>query len=410
MKGFKQFITEEKLLVEGGNAKAINRKTQEVIARPQRMDMSKVSRKEIRKKLLDLFKDLNIQFGKKYEEPLWPSITVLTSGHAFNGSTEHLFDPEISDAEFKKYKKVVGDVDLTVPKKQMSKLFDLLADLEKKKLGGGHFVYLGQNKPKLVGHAINAIFQLQEPKVSLQVDFEGVNYEGDSPDAFGKFSHNSTWKDVQQGVKGLAHKILIQNFARVVSQMNNIVILTPSSVDAQGVIKAKPKVSSSITQELPTNLAFSVDRGVREKYAPAKDSKGSDVYIDGKQAFYQVKTINSKYSTDLSGIYQMLFNRKPKGDDLQKFHSFNGMLSLMKSNRVSQKVISNIFISILEKSFFGKYAAGTENNNPEGDRNTKMVIVNRIVKEFPYLKSILEKSQQMIDRYYDNYKEVKVDS
>ena len=86
------------------------------------------------------------------------------------------------------------------------------------------------------------------------------------------------------------------------------------------------------------------------------------------------------------------------------------MLSLMKSNRVSQKVISNIFISILEKSFFGKYAAGTENNNPEGDRNTKMVIVNRIVKEFPYLKPILEKSQQMIDRYYDNYKEVKVDS
>ena len=192
-------------------------------------------------------------------------------------------------------------------------------DLEKKKLGGGHFVYLGQNKPKLMGHAINAIFQLQEPKINLQVDFEGVNYEGDSPDAFGKFSHNSTWKDVQQGVKGLAHKILIQNFARVVSQMNNIVILTPSSVDAQGIIKAKPKVSSSITQELPTNLAFSVDRGVREKYAPAKDSKGQDVYIDGKQAFYQVKTANSKYSTDLSGIYQMLFNL-----------NFNSLISMVR--------------------------------------------------------------------------------
>ena len=76
MKGFKQFIIEEQLLVEGGNAKAINRKTQEVIARPQRLDMSTVSRTDIRKKLLDLFKDLNIQFGKKYEEPLWPSINV----------------------------------------------------------------------------------------------------------------------------------------------------------------------------------------------------------------------------------------------------------------------------------------------------------------------------------------------
>ena len=77
MKGFKQFIIEEQLLVEGGNSKAINRKTQEVIARPQRIDMSKVSRTDLRKKLLDLFKDLNIQFGKKYEEPLWPSMTAL---------------------------------------------------------------------------------------------------------------------------------------------------------------------------------------------------------------------------------------------------------------------------------------------------------------------------------------------
>ena len=65
MKGFKQFIIEEQLLTEGSNAKAINRKTQEVIARPQRMDMSKVSRKEIRKNFLDLFKDLNIEFGKE---------------------------------------------------------------------------------------------------------------------------------------------------------------------------------------------------------------------------------------------------------------------------------------------------------------------------------------------------------
>ena len=146
MKGFKTFLIEEKVLLEGGNAPFIKRETGEVLGRAERMDMSKVSRKEVRLSLIALFKELNILFGKKYNQPLWPSITTVTSGKAFNGSSEHFFDDRLSDAEFRKYKKIVGDVDLTIPKENLSKLFDMLTELENKKMANGDFIYKGQNK------------------------------------------------------------------------------------------------------------------------------------------------------------------------------------------------------------------------------------------------------------------------
>lgn len=409
MKGFKKFIIEEKILLEGGNAPFIKRETGEVLGRAERMDMSKVSRKEVRLSLLNLFKDLNIRFGKKFDKPLWPSINTLTTGKAFNGSSEHFFDDRLSDAEFRKYKKVVGDVDLTVPKENLSKLFDLLTELENKKLANGDFIYKGQNKKKIQGHQINAVFQLQNPKINLQVDFESVSYDKDSPDSFGKFSHNSTWKDIKEGLKGLAHKHLLTNIARALSEMNDVVVLTPASPVEP---PEKIKISTAATKQLPTNLAFSVDLGIRQKYEPAVNSKGQQVYVDGKQAFRELKTSQSKYSTDIPTIYTMLFKKKPSkdGKDLEKFHSFVGVLELLQQNRIPKKTIEKIFTFMLEKSFFGRGAQGSEVNNPEGDRNTKMTIVNRMVKQFPYLKPILEKSQPMIDKFYENYKEVKIDS
>ncbi len=65
---------------------------------------------------------------------------------------------------------------------------------------------------------------------------------------------------------------------------------------------------------------------------------------------------------------------------------------------------------MLQKSMFGRNSQGTEVNNPEGDRRTKMQIINKMVSKFPYLESILNQNKELIERYYDNYKEVKVDT
>lgn len=403
MKAFKQFVIEEQLLTEGGNSPFINRETGQVLGRAERMNMASVDRKEIQKQLLTMLQELNVKFGKMHGKPLWPSWSIVASGEAFNGSSEQFFDKTISDADFKKYKKTVGDMDLTIPHGNLGPLFDLLATLENKKLAGGAFIYKGQNKKKQNGHQINSIFQLQKPKLNLQIDFEGVNYEKDKPDAFGKFSHSSNWEDMKQGLKGLGHKLLLVNMARALSAMHNVVVLTPAST------ADKPRVSEAETEKFPSNLAFSVDSGVRFKYEPVmKDEKHLE--IEGKKAYKKVSTTKSTYTTNLKEIYHLMFSKEPSDTDLIKFRSFVGILSLLKKNKVKQQLIKNIFENILTKSLFCKHCQGTEVNNPDGDRNTKMIIVNKMVSEFDYLEPILDKAQPLIEKYYQNYRQVEVDT
>lgn len=403
MKAFKQFVIEEKLLTEGGNSPFINRETGQVLGRAERMNMSSVNRKEIQRQLLTLLKELNVKFGKMYDRPLWPSWSIVASGEAFNGSSEQFFDSSISDADFKKYKKTVGDMDLTIPHGNLKPLFDLLATLENKKLAGGTFIYKGQNKKKQHGHQINSIFQLQNPKINLQIDFEGVNYEKDRPDEFAKFSHSSNWEDMKAGLKGLGHKLLLMNMARALSEMHNVVVLTPSST------AENPKVSAAETEQFPTNLAFSVDSGARFKYEPVMKGE-QQLVIDDKKAYKKLPTTKSKYTTNLKEIFYMMFSKKPSETDMIKFRSFVGILSLLEEKKIKKQVIIAIFENILTKSMFCKHCQGTEVNNPDGDRNTKMIILNQMVSKFSYLKPILDKAQPMIEKYYQNYKEVKVDS
>lgn len=179
MKTFTQFITESKILNEGGNAPFINRETNEILGDAEKMDLKKVNRSKVTKSLLQMFTELDKLYEKKHNQKLWNDFSVIESGHAFNGSAEHFFNKQISDAEFKMHKPMVGDIDVTIAHDKLKPLFDLLAELENKNVTPA-FVYKGQNKKQQQGHQINAIFQLQNPKVNVQVDFEGVHYTEES--------------------------------------------------------------------------------------------------------------------------------------------------------------------------------------------------------------------------------------
>lgn len=405
MKSFSVFL-KESLILEGGNAPYINRETGEILGDAERMNLKEVNRTKIRKSLLKMFDSLNKLYQKKYNESIWTDMNVINSGHAFNGSSEHFFNSEISDDEFKTHKPTVGDIDVTIPRDKLKPLFELLAELENKNITPD-FVYMGQNKKQQQGHQINSIFQLQKPKLNIQVDFEGVTYTEDhKPTEFGKFSHNSAWDDIKQGMKGVGHKFLIQNLARGLSEMKDVVVLTKSSPSEP---PEKVKVSTAASSEAPTNLAFSVDRGIREKYVPAVDSQGKQVYVDGKPAFREVDTKKSVYHTDVKTMFTMIFKQEPSKADLQKFHSFVGILSLLKKYKVEDDLIKRAFENLLSKSLFGKGAQGLEKNNPEGDRAIKTKIVEEMIKKFPYLKPIYNGYDDEIKKYYDNYKMVKVE-
>ena len=131
MKTFNQFITESKILNEGGNAPFINRETGEILGDAEKIDLKNVNRTRVTKSLQLMFAQLDKLYEKKHGKKLWNDFSVVESGHAFNGSAEHFFNKEISDNEFKLHKPMVGDIDVTIAHDKLKPLFDLLAELEK---------------------------------------------------------------------------------------------------------------------------------------------------------------------------------------------------------------------------------------------------------------------------------------
>ena len=424
MKSFNQFITENKILNEGGNAPFINRETGEKLGDAHKIWFIKntdnkpvVDRTKLSESLIKMFEYLNKLYEKEHGAKLWDDFDVVRSGHAFNGSSYHFFNgkEKLTDAEFIKLKPTMGDVDVTIDGDKLAPLFDVLAKNEGKVIGKD-FVYMGQNKPKQQGHQINAIFQLRNPKVNVQVDFEGVEYKNNKPTPFSKFSHSSHLDDMKAGLKGVGHKLLLQNIARAVSEMKNIVVLTPTSSPPDNITVSKKQSALA-----PTNMAFSVDRGIRKKYEPVMYD-GKQVEVDGKLAYKEVtKAKKEDHITEISTMFKMLFNI-PKTDDLdekkfeekykdalENFESFTGLLKLMETY-LDENTVKKTFKFLLDKSLFGKAAQGFEKNNPEGDRKIKMKIVEELIKEFDYLKPIYDEFEEQIETYYKNYKTVKVEA
>jgi len=328
MKSFQKFLIEEQeqyLLLCGGNCPVISRETGKVLASADRVDMSKVNRGQLQSHLISLFKVLNTKFQAK----------VVSSGRAFNGSSEHFFDNEITDEEFREVKKSMGDIDITIPHGYLKPLFDLLADNENQRITKD-FIYLGQNKKTQHGHQINSVFQLQSPKINMQIDFEGTGYtDKNEPDEFAKFAHSSDWEDVRAEIKGLGHKHLLMNIARALSELKNAAILTPSSPVEP---PEKIKISNSARNIMPTNLAFSVDRGLRIKYEAVKDSNGKLVKVNGKQVYRELETDDSTYTKDLKTIFTMIFDKEPDDTDIIDFRSFSGILRLFKKHNVEKRM------------------------------------------------------------------------
>jgi hypothetical protein len=84
----------------GGNTKAIDRETGEVVnffGRPgfaDKIDLKRVDRSLLKKSIIATLKNLDSLYRNEFGVPIWdPSQrnSILSSGEAFNGSSEHLF-------------------------------------------------------------------------------------------------------------------------------------------------------------------------------------------------------------------------------------------------------------------------------------------------------------------------------
>jgi len=95
-----KFKTYSEFLLEGGNARVIDRESGEVLARAEKINLQEFKRSKIVSRIVDTLEAINNLFEKEYEIKIWKNFKVIRTGEAFSGSSEFFIDPNIEDAEF----------------------------------------------------------------------------------------------------------------------------------------------------------------------------------------------------------------------------------------------------------------------------------------------------------------------
>lgn len=363
---FKQY-----LLLEGGNVQIDDQDA-------ERIDLSKHDRTQITAKIGDALKAINAGFKKFAKKPIW-SDALMQSKKFLSGSAFHFFNSEINDKTFLKYKPSVGDIDTQVPKELETELADFLTASKGKTFG----------PVKLIGHKTTAgqhitLWRLVDPGINIQIDLEMVDFDhnGD-PTEWSQFSHSSAWEDMTKGLKGVAHKYLMR--ALDAPKLKEIVIKAKT---ARG--KDKETMSSE--------TAFSVTHGVRQKLKPVMGDDGKQVMVNGKPAYHEMDTKESKGDTSLSGIFKAYFGRDPSKAELKKMGSFTGLVELINAQFKGgdkQKITDGF-----ARTLWGPGAQGLYRGDAKKDSEEKNQMFAVLMKELGTKDTYAKEREQ----FYANYK------
>jgi len=383
---------------EGGNSTATVRKTGEN-TKAQKIQIAKIGRQEFMKKSLELFRELNRLFEKKFKEKLWKNEDHLFSGFMFNGSTSFIMDPTISDEDIIKVKPSAGDFDIACPLEQKENLWHLLDSLEDKEIISG-VTYKGNNKPTIssINDQINTVFIMDFPNGErswAQIDFELLPFDGESPTEWAKFSHSSSFEDASIGVKAVMHKYLIRAIVGAASMRDDIVIVTPASTTE------KYKLKTFKENDIPRMLKFSVITGIGLAYEPLLDREGNHFKIDNKFAYREINKEEKRYEKIVANMYALTFGDIEKHpDDVKRFNSFKGVIELVKKY-LDKKQIDRTLERFTVLLWDEKMGQELEVGLPELDYEVKIAGYNYLIKELGL--KMTSKVENMIEVYYKGY-------
>lgn len=365
-------------LNEGGN---LTLKTSSGIHSAEKISFKKLPISKFREEFTSLFIELNKIFFKKFDYKLWPSDSLIKKAEIFNGSTSFIMDTKLDPDEIFKYKQSSGDVDVAIPKEAARDLHNLLKTLENAKIS--NFTYLGSNRDSdKLGTQIITLFRYNPEKIICQIDFELSEYQDGKPTEFTKFAHSSSFEDAKANIKAAFHKLLLRSLVGAISVNPNIVIATAKSTP--------DNIKLMGNAELPRELKFSVDRGLRVCLEPLLDN-GKPVYLEGKQVFKEIPTKDSEFITDVSEIFKYIFKTKVSKNDML---SFVGVIKLMK------KYCDANTIKLTQERFFEiilSPKAQVLDNDLELDKEIKLSAYNYFLDELKLKHPNLNKD---VEKYY----------
>lgn len=374
-----------------------------------KVDFRKLKREDFINSFFIFFKRLDSLYESETGESLWPQgrlSNLFSSGTIFSGSSSHLFNRGLDDDEFMRYKPVVGDIDVTIPKEKLESLYHFFSSIQGKQITSD--IKLVGQKPSISHEQINAIFSYlydeERPPLNIQIDFEAVGYEKGQPSEFVKFARSSDWTDVKGGVKGVFHKYLLRSLASVLSKQKDVVLLTPASPLSP---PEKLKVSK-ITEPIHL-LSFSVDKGLRTSAQQQFLPDGTPLLVGGKRAFKKTPTSAATYYQSRSDIFSLIFGSEPVGNEASLFGSFGGVLQLMQDHLTNDQ-IKEVYLDFIENKLYGKSGQPLDAYEPKNDMQAKMPATSAFKKKFSFLSSFDDLLQSLVEDYYKSYKTRAIES
>lgn len=374
-----------KVVLEGGNL-AIGGEQAE------HLDLKVTNRSVMVPILNKLLNSINAEFKKEYKKPLW-NPALLKSGQFLSGSSLHFFNVQgIDDETFVAKKPTVGDIDTMVNKDLEGELATFLTQHQGDIIGNG----------KLVGYQrgneqFSSLWALTDAPVKVQIDLEFVQFDkGGMPTDWARFSHSSSWDDLQAGVKGVFHKWLIQSLAALTKRD----FLLRKMV-GRGKLRKEEDVPTTDNM-----FSFAVSSkeggGLRAKYEPVLDDNGQPLVKDGLPVMTAAPTAG--YSQDIGEIFTKLFGERLNPKKLKqiqnKFWSFTGLVDLVKTMLTPEEQ-GKVVTQFLEKTI-GPGAQGMYKNNPDKDIKEKTTAINYLLNAVGMKPPA--NYNQMLQTYRQNYK------
>jgi hypothetical protein len=366
--------TAKNLLLEGGNL---------VIGDVAANRIDSSMRAEVVPIVDSALQAINASFQKFSKAPLW-SPALLKSREFLSGSAFHFFDrAQISDAEFKKVKDTVGDIDTQVDREQTENITAWLNALPVgTKIGPAVFAGAKPSGEQFITLWTFPDIQMVDAKtgrrvpMNIQIDLELKKFDRGTPSSWSKFSASSAWADLSQGVKGVFHKYLIQSLA-VLTKQDFLL----RKMAGRGAARAEQDVPASDKM-----LSFAVSSkeggGLRSKYEPVlDDSTGKPLVKDGLPVLRARPTTD--YDQNIVSIFQKLLGNRVGAKELKaaesKLWSFTELSDLV-NQVLSPEEKQQVLAEFIDK-IFGPSAQGLYINDPVRDSKEKSVALDILIKK-----------------------------
>lgn len=401
----------KKTIIEGGNSELPNLDDPTQSHQAQHVDLSKIDRDDMLPAVDQLLVAVNTAFQKMHGRPLW-SPEVLQDRKHLSGSTYHFLDPKIPTKEFKKYKPSVGDIDTMVDRASKQEIEKFLQAIRNRPLG--NFKLLNYDEETAKGKAERLKKGVEDKRAQfitqweisgpvqfkgLQIDLELSDYEinpetgNPQPTDWARFSHSSSWEDIQQNIKGVFHKYIIQAITAISNTEKHRV----------DVLKTKTNINRTTDNNVGFAVASSQGGGMSHKYEPYTDPNTGETHRDNVPLMRAIPPAERNYVKGLGAQFQMLFGHQPTPGDLKLYESFIGCITLCNKylNPQQKQVVADDFVN----TCFELDAQMLSKNDPESDAKSKMAAVDYMAKNLKGIngKAIVDKANKMIVAYAEDH-------